>query len=52
MFFLYGFLAVLGAVQDVCNKYGSCVRLWLGKQLFMILTDPTDIEVCTRTYIY
>ncbi|XP_065214565.1 cytochrome P450 4C1-like isoform X2 [Planococcus citri] len=32
-------------MYDFAATYGKVFKLWIGKQLFIVLTDPTDIEV-------
>ncbi|XKL61633.1 hypothetical protein PGB90_001466 [Kerria lacca] len=34
----------LGVLNDMCRLHGSVYRLWIGKQLFIVLSNPTDIE--------
>uniref|UniRef100_A0A182JL16 Uncharacterized protein n=1 Tax=Anopheles atroparvus TaxID=41427 RepID=A0A182JL16_ANOAO len=36
------FLRILGTL---IAEYGMCLRLWLGTQLLVLITDPKDIEV-------
>ena len=41
----YLFSDFLRTIIDICKMYGPVSRVWLGKQLFIILTDAKDIEV-------
>ena len=36
------FLQLLGRL---IAQYGKCLRVWLGTQLIVLITDPKDIEV-------
>ncbi|KAK7603318.1 hypothetical protein V9T40_003317 [Parthenolecanium corni] len=36
---------ILESLWNTVRQYGPVARLWLGKQLFITLTDPKDIEV-------
>ncbi|XP_058062988.1 cytochrome P450 4d1-like [Anopheles bellator] len=36
------FLRIVGALL---KQYGSCIRVWLGTQLVIVVNDPKDVEV-------
>ncbi|XP_052865272.1 cytochrome P450 4d1-like [Anopheles cruzii] len=37
--------AFLHIVGGLLKQYGSCIRVWLGTQLVIVVNDPKDVEV-------
>lgn len=42
---LFFVLALVQALDELCTFYGPVLRLWLGKKLWICLSDPADIAV-------
>lgn len=42
------FLQLLGRL---IAQYGKCLRVWLGTQLIVLITDPKDIEVSRSLFV-
>ncbi|XP_058116997.1 uncharacterized protein LOC131284572 [Anopheles ziemanni] len=42
----------LPTVGGLLQRYGNCVRLWLGTQLLIVISDPKDIEVILSSNKY